>query len=178
MSAPLEKDIDLITLGVLVHGVLVSMLTAQCKVIDRIGHIFDVTVPMALYNGDGIYRSASCATRYCAQMQYCLRTVVVHIVRLGGPSELFTFFEIPATAILPNEDFTVTDHGEDSESLDLEELEVVDDLYPLRHENKFAKTPVKEPLHFIDEDDDDAIASPTEGTSVNKNQRHRDQLLV
>ena len=168
MSAPLEKDIDLITLGVLVHGVLVSMLTAQCKVIDRIGHIFDITVPMALYNGDGTYRSASCATKYCAQMQYCLRSVVVHIVRLGGPSDPFTFFEIPATAILSNEDFTVTDHSE--ESLDLEELEVVDDLYPLRRENKFAKPPVKEPLHLIDEDDDDAIASPTEG--------HRDQLLV
>lgn len=175
MSAPLEKEIDLTMLGTLVHRVLVSMLTTQCKVIDRIGHIFDITVPMALYNGDGIYRSALCATRYCAQMQYCLRSVVVHVVRLGGPCEPFTSFEIPATGILPHEDFT-KEHGK--ESLDSEGLEAVDDLYPFRHSGKFKEPPVKEPLYFID-DDYDTIgpgSCPNEDKLV-KNKGH-DQLLV
>ena len=45
--------------------------------------------------------------------------------------------------------------------MDLEELEVVNDLYSLQHQKKLAKTPVKEPLHFIDKDEEDAIASLT-----------------
>ena len=48
MLVPLKKEIDLMILGTLVHRVLVSILTAQCKVIDCIGHIFDITVSMAL----------------------------------------------------------------------------------------------------------------------------------
>ncbi len=108
-------------------------------------------------------------------MQYCLRSVVVHVIQLGGPCKPFTSFEIPATRILPHEDST-KEHGE--ESLDLEELEAIDNLYPFWHSRKFKEPPVKEPLYFID-DNDDTIgpgSCPNEDKLV-KNKGHN-QLLV
>jgi len=62
MSAPLDGEIDPDMLGILVHRVLIALLMARCNVTDRIGHIFEITMPMALYKGNGIYRNASCAT--------------------------------------------------------------------------------------------------------------------
>ena len=152
-STSLEEEVDPVVLGVLVHKLLISMLTAQSKVSERVGHIFDITVPMALYKGNSMYRSASCATRYCAQLQYCLRTVVVHIVRLGGPLAPYIQFESTDTKVDLNEDSCIENTDELEQSQDLEELDVVDDLYPLQHSEGSSKGPVEEPLHFLDEDD-------------------------
>ena len=180
MSTPLEKEVDPAALGALVHKILIAILTAQCKVTDRIGHIFDITVPMTLYKGNGIYRSASCATKYCAQMQYCLRTVVVHIVRLGGPLAPYILFESMDTEDTRdlNEDPSIENGKELEQGEDLEEIDVVDDLYSSRHSIGFSERPVEEPLCFIDEDDTIANTGPSSSNPAKLDQNQGDDKLL
>ncbi len=180
MSTPLETEVDPAALGALVHKFLIATLTAQCKVTDGIGHIFDITVPMTLYAGNGMYRSASCATKYCAQTQYCLRTVVVHIVRLGGPHILFESMDREGARDL-NENSPIENGEELEQGEDLEGLDVVDDLYSSQHSEVLSEGPVEEPLRFIDEEDDDAFKNTGPSFSnpakSDKNQGD-DKLLV
>ncbi len=168
MLAPLDEEIDYARLGDLVHKLSISLLTAKCRVGDQIGHIFDITVPMALYKGNGIYQTALCATRYCAQMQYCLRSVVIHIARLGGPYGAYVPFD-STKKVMPD---PAIDEDEDSE-----ELDVVDGVYSSR----CAESPdisMKEPLHFVDNDSDDsADIATTTGLEVNAN-ADGDRLLL
>lgn len=179
MSAPLDEEIDPTTLGVLVHRVLIALLTARCNVTDRIGHVFDITIPMALYKGNGIYRDASCATKYCAQMQYCLRSVVVHTVRLDGPLEPYTLLDDTDTRAPSNRDCSVEDSEEAEQIQDWEELDLVDDVYLVRHAEKRSERPVDEPLCFVDDDDEgDAVAGTQSQFQLTDKNHGEDRLLV
>ena len=177
MSAPVDEEIDPTMLGVLVHRVLIALLTARCDVTDRIGHVFDITIPMTLYRGNGIYRNASCATKYCAQMQYCLRSVVVHTVRLDGPLEPYTLLDV-TDAEVPSKVCLVDDSEEAEQIQDLEELDMVDDVYLVRH-SEASEQPAEEPLCFAD-DDDDAVTSPQSQLQSADNLKNQgeDRLLV
>lgn len=176
MSAPLNEEINATTLGVLVHRVLIALLTARCNVTDRIGHIFDITIPMALYRGNGIYRNASCATKYCAQMQYCLRSVVIHTVRLGGPLEPYTLVEVTDPGV-PSKDCLIDDSEEADQIQDLEELDLVDDVYLVRH-SEASERPADEPLCFADDDDDAVTSAQSQQLVDNLKNQGEDRLLV
>jgi len=62
-------------------------------------------------------------------MQYCLRSVVVHVVRLDGPLEPYTLFEVADTGIPSNGDCSLEDNEEAKQIQDSEELDMVDDVY-------------------------------------------------
>lgn len=173
MSTPADEEIDPTKLGVLIHSVLIALLTARCNVADRIGHIFDITIPMALYRGNGIYRNASCATKYCAQMQYCLRSAVVHIVRHDGPLEPYTALDVTDAGI-PSK----VDDSEEAEQIqDLEELDMVDDIYVVRH-SEASERPAEEPLCFVDDDDDAVTSTQSQLQSADNLNQGEDRLLV
>ena len=55
--------------------------------------------------------------------------MVVHVVRLDGPLEPYTLFEVADTGIPSNGDCSLEDNEEAKQIQDSEELDMVDDVY-------------------------------------------------
>jgi hypothetical protein len=149
LSVPLDDEMDRVTLGIQVHALSVSLLTAKCRASNRFGHIFDITIPIALYKGNGIYTNANTATRYCAWLQFCLRSVAIQATRLGGVQKLY----IPFQRMINNmEDSKVVELNDDGwgqgDDEGLEELDVVGDVMLQTGEARGQKVP--EPIFLVD----------------------------
>jgi hypothetical protein len=79
-----EEDICQEGLGEHVHRLLTALLISQQPVTEKIGGPLEYTFVLAMYLGQGKFRQAPQLSKFCAMLQYCLRTIVVHIVRLGS----------------------------------------------------------------------------------------------
>lgn len=151
LSVPLSDGIDRATLGIKVHALSVSLLTAKCRVNDRIGHIFDVTIPIALYKGDGVYRTANSATQYCAWLQFCLRSVAIQVTRLGGVEKPYIPFERTVDGMeLSGKAVELSDDGwgDGSDDVGFEDLDVISDFVLTVGEEIAGKG--QEPIFFVD----------------------------
>ncbi len=175
MSVSLGVEIDRMELGNLVHPLLVSLLTAKCKANDRIGHIFDVTIPIGLYKGDGIYRNVMCATKYCAWLQFCLRSVAIQCARLGSAQASYKPF-LETSLIVHNE--WPEDDDYEQNNLDWDQLDFVGDVDPeMRQIVKHASQEL-EPVFFVDAPGDDSDSSQPEDSSLlGSHPLARDDLL-
>ena len=91
-----EEEIPRDILAVHVHQVLVCLLTSQAPSSERIGGLFDLVMALKSYMGpDQGFGPPSIASSYCAMLQYGLRTIVIHIARLGGIENAFKILELP-----------------------------------------------------------------------------------
>ncbi|KAF8874675.1 hypothetical protein BD779DRAFT_1678640 [Infundibulicybe gibba] len=74
----------------LVHHLLVALLTAPSKAKDKMGGPLDFALALLCYRGNQCFQDANFITRECAELQYCLRSIFVHAVRLGGIENPYT----------------------------------------------------------------------------------------
>lgn len=144
LSVSLDEVMDRVTLGTQVHPVVVALLTAKCKVSNRIGHILDITIPMGIYKRGGVYRNANYATQYCAWLQFCLISVAIQASRLGGVEKSYIHYG-RNEAMTSDELYDV----EQDDSTDLEDLEIVNNV--AWRNGKGASSTVPEPIFFVDE---------------------------
>lgn len=152
ISVPLEDEIDRATLGIRVHALSVSLLTARCTASIRIGHIFDITLPTALYRGSGVYTTANTATQYCAGLQFCLRSVAIQATRLGGIEKLYIPFQkmtIGMEESIKVVELNYDSWGQGDEGLeDLEDLDAIANVTLRTGEARREKVP--EPIVLLD----------------------------
>ncbi len=148
LSVPLDDEMDRATLAIQVHAVSVSLLSAKCKAGHRSGHIFDITIPMALYRGNGIYATANAAMQYCAWLQFCLRSVAIQATRLGGLEKLYIPFQRTITGTEDSKVVELNDDGWGQGEEALEELDVIGDVMLQTGEARGKKVP--EPIFLVD----------------------------
>ena len=96
VSVPLEDEIPGNQLRVHVHRVLVGLLTSSPPTEVRAGGLFDITLALRAYKGaDHGFGAATIASAWCAMFQYGMRSIVVHIARLGGGKADYKKIEKP-----------------------------------------------------------------------------------
>lgn len=85
VSVPLEDEILGNQLRVHVHRVLVGILTSLPPTQVRAGGLVDLTLALRAYKGpQNGFGPTTIASACCAMLQYGMRSIVVHISRLGG----------------------------------------------------------------------------------------------
>jgi len=153
MSIAHDDDLDIDVLGLHVHRLLVSLLMAPSSVEKKLGHILDITIPMAVYKAHGVYRSAATATKVCCSGQFCLRSILVHVVRLGGPGKHYQPLKSEPgsssdkAASADSQDGETEGEGDDDEDEDGDE-----DQDDSRRTWQPKGKPIVEPFFFVDED--------------------------
>ena len=176
LSVSLDEVLDRVTLGTQVHALVVSLLTAKCRVSNRIGHILDITIPMGIYKRDGIYRNANYATQYCAWLQFCLISVAIQASRLGGVEKSYVhYYGRKEHNDVVTSDELCDDEQDDTgfEDSGFEDVDIVSDLVLRKRKKTGSKLP--EPIFFVDEPghlDQSSSSDPSGGSQA------EDALLV
>ena len=77
-------EIDRGDLAKHVHRLLTLLLMGQGSSYRKVDGPFDYALLLAMYVGNGNFQDPEIISRYCAKVQYCMRVIVVHIMRLEG----------------------------------------------------------------------------------------------
>ena len=127
IKVPSEEEIPRVELAVHVHRVLVHLLTSQAPSSERVGGPLDFVMVLRSYIGpEQGFGPPTIASRYCCMLQYGLRTIVVHIARLGGGENAYKIEEPAPTTEQPQE--TAVDSSSSKTGIPLTDLEDCDPL--------------------------------------------------
>ena len=128
VDIPLEDEISGTQLAVHVHRVLVGLLTSAPPTNIRAGGLFDLTLALRAYKGPKHgFGPATIASACCAMFQYGMRSIVVHIARLGGSTANYERIEKPEDGEEVVLDNITTDQEESTE----ERVPTLDECDPL-----------------------------------------------
>ena len=128
IDIPLEDEISGTQLAVHVHRVLVGLLTSAPPTNIRAGGLFDLTLALRAYKGPKHgFGPATIASACCAMFQYGMRSIVVHIARLGGSTANYERIEKPEDGEEVVLDNITTDQEESTE----ERVPTLDECDPL-----------------------------------------------
>ena len=126
VSVECEDEIPRDELAVHIHRFLVHLLTSQAPSSERMGGLFDFVIALRSYieptQGFG---PPTIASRYCSIFQYGLRTIVVHIARLGGGKNAYEIEE-PAPTTGQSQEEMAVDSDNSSSLPDLEDCDPLD----------------------------------------------------
>jgi hypothetical protein len=89
VSVPEDDDLSQETLGKHAHHLLACLLVCQHPVSKKVGGPLEYAFMLSMYLGHQTFQQASRLSKFCAMSQYCLRSILVHIVRLGGLDKCF-----------------------------------------------------------------------------------------
>lgn len=95
------------------HTLLVALLVSQTGTEHIVGGPFDIALIISAYfPGSNTYKPATAPNRYCAWMQYVMRSILVHLMRLGGFKKGYMPYECDES------DPSVSGSAEDASSAD------------------------------------------------------------
>lgn len=129
IDIPLEDEISGTQLAVHVHRVLVGLLTSAPPTNIRAGGLFDLTLALRAYKGlKHGFGPATIASACCAMFQYGMRSIVVHIARLGSSTANYERIEKPEDGEeVVSDNIPTTDQKESME----ERMPTLDECDPL-----------------------------------------------
>jgi len=127
-----SEDFPREKLAALVHELLVLLLVSQTDTTHIVGGPFDIALILSAYiPSSQTYGPPTIPNRYCAWLQYDMRSIAVHLIRLGGFDRVYKPFE-PMVANMDSTDDWGLDDGDDDappkDPLDLCEEDMDQDI--------------------------------------------------
>ena len=189
-----SEDFPREKLAALVHELLVVLLVSQTDTTHIVGGPFDIALILSAYiPSSQTYGPATIPNRYCSWLQYDMRSIAVHLIRLGGFDRVYkTFVPAVTSASMDSADDLSLDDDDDDDDAppkdpldlheedmdqDISEEDAVNDSNSNSAETWMSEKSVENFVNPFTLDDDEDIGMDTPSCKEVGNEVKEDELL-